>query len=299
MKLCTTTGDFSLHAKDDFEKVLEISLAGFKYVDFSMYDNETSVYMHDGWRETIKKLKGYADNLGVKFVQAHSPAFETLETLDPNENWQEKFEQTLRSIEICKELDIPVTVVHAGVKRNSSKEETFELNKKFYDLLLPTMEKTGVTVLVENVGINDNNGRYYFNSGKRLAEFIDYYDHPLLQACFDFGHGNAFNNNYNDVICLGERLKAIHYNDNNGVTDMHTIPFLSTLDNNASMKALIDINYSGYFTFECTGAVKSKIKNFDNVNGLGNLSLDVIRAYEKVLYQTGKYLLSAYNVFEE
>ena len=225
MKLCTTTGDFSLYANNDFEKVLEISNAGFKYADFSMYNNETSAYMHDGWRDSIRELKDYADSLGVKFVQAHSPAFETLETLDPNENWQEKFEQTLRSIEICKELDIPCTVVHAGVKRNSSKEETFELNKKFYDLLLPTIEKTGVTVLVENVGINDNNGRYYFNSGERLAEFIDYYGHPLLQACYDFGHGNVFKNYHDDLICLGKRLKAIHYNDNNGVTDMHTIPF--------------------------------------------------------------------------
>ena len=92
MKLCTTTGDFSLHINNDFDKLLEISIAGFKYVDFSMYLNEASAYMHDGWRESIKKLKDYADSLGVKFVQAHSPAFETLETLDPNENWQEKFE---------------------------------------------------------------------------------------------------------------------------------------------------------------------------------------------------------------
>ncbi len=299
MKLCTTTGDFSLHAKNDFEKVLEISLAGFKYLDFSMYENEASQYMRDDWRETIKKLKDYADSLGVKFVQAHSPAFETLETLDPNENWQEKFQQTLRSIEICKELDIPFAVIHAGVKRNSSKEETIELNKKFYDLLLPTMEKTGVTVLVENVGISDNNGRYYLNSGKRLAEFIDYYGHPLLQACYDFGHGNVFKNAYEDVTHLGKRLKAIHYNDNDGVRDMHTIPFLSTLDNDSSVKALIDANYSGYFTFECSGIVKYNVKKFDDSKGIDNLSIDVVRAYERALYQTGKYLLSAYGVFEE
>lgn len=299
MKLCTTTGDFSLHTKDDFEKVLEISRAGFKYVDFSMYGNEASAYMGDGWRETIKKLKDYAESLGLKFVQAHSPAFETLETLYPNENWQEKFEQTVRSIEICKELDIPYTVIHAGVKRNSSKEETLELNKKFYDLLLPTMEKTGVMVLVENVGVNDNNGRYYLNSGKRLAEFIDYYDHPLLKACYDFGHGNVFKNNYEDVMSLGDKLKAIHYNDNDGARDMHTIPFLQTLDNDSSIKALIDVNYKGYFTFESNGLIQLNVKKFDNAKRLGNLSIDVVRAYEKALYQTGKYLLSAYNLFEE
>jgi hypothetical protein len=45
--------------------------------------------------------------------------------------------------------------------------------------------------------------------------------------------------------------------------------------------------------------IQSNVKKFDNLKGLGNASIDVIRAYEKALYQTGKYLLSAYNVFEE
>lgn len=299
MKLCTSTGDFSLHCKNDFERVKEVALAGFKYVDFNMYGNETQAYMHDGWREDIKRLKDYAGELGVKFVQAHSPAFETLETLNPNENWNEKLKETIRSIEICELLDIPMTVVHAGVKRNTPKEQTLKLNKEFYDLLLPTMEKTGVMVLVENVGANDNNGRYYFNSGERLAEFIDYYNHPLLKGCYDIGHGNVFRTQYQDIIALGDRLKAIHYNDNDGVSDMHTIPFLSTLDNDTAMKGLIDISFGGPFTLECTNTIKHRIKSFDNLKGLDNRSLEVVRAFEKALYQTGKYLLSAYGMFEE
>lgn len=299
MKLCTTTGDFSCHAKTEFDKIKELSLAGFKYADLSMYGDEAQAFMHDNWREEVKKLKDYASELGVTFVQAHSPAFETLETLDPNENWQEKLDQTIRSIEVCKELDIPMTVVHAGVKRNTSKEETLKLNKDFYNLLLPTMEKTGVMVLVENVGVQDNNGRYYLNSGERLKEFIEYFDHPLLQACYDVGHGNVFRNQYEDILTLNSHLKAIHYNDNDGKRDMHCAPFLSTLDNYSVIKALAEINFSGPFTFECTETIKSKLKEFDKTNNLDNLSLDVLRAYEKALYETGKYLLSAFDLFEE
>ena len=299
MKLCTTTGDFSHHCNNEHDKIKEVKDAGFKYIDFSMYNNECAQFMCDDWREKVKRIKGYAEDLGVQFVQAHSPAFETLETLDPNEDWNEKFNQTIRSIEICKELGIPMTVVHAGVKRNTPKEQTMELNKKFYQLLVPTMEKTGVYVLVENVGIEDNNGRYYLNSGERVAEFVDYFNHPLLKACWDIGHGNVFGKQYEHITTVGKRLMAIHYNDNDRVRDMHSAPFLATLDNDDAIRALIDIGFNGPFTFECTGTIKYKLKAFDKLKGLDNLSLEIVRAYEKALYETGKYLLNAYGVYED
>ena len=299
MKLCTTTSDFYTHCNNEFEKIKELHDAGFKYVDFSMYSDECVQFMGNDWRELAKRIKFYADELGVQFVQAHSPAFETLETLDPNENWQDKFNQTMRSIEVCKELEIPMTVVHAGVKRNTPGEQTMELNKKFYEMLLPTMEKTGVYVLVENVGIKDNQGRYYLNSGERVAQFVDYFNHPLLKACWDIGHGNVFGNQYEHITTIGNRLKAIHYNDNDKMRDMHYAPFLAALDNDDPIRALIDIDFKGPFTFECSGTINSKVKAFDKLKNLNNLSLDVVRAYEKALYQTGKYLLTAYDIFEE
>jgi sugar phosphate isomerase/epimerase len=299
MKLCTTTGDFAPLLNNDFDKIKELSLAGFKYVDFSMYGNETRAYMGDNWKEEIKKLKDYALELGIQFVQAHSPAFETLETLDPNENFDEKLKETIRSIEVCKELDIPMTVVHAGVKRNTGLEETYKLNRDFYNLLVPTMEKTGVKVLVENVGINDNNGRHYLNSAERLIDFINYFNHPLLQACWDVGHANVFENQYDEILKLKNHLLAIHYNDNDKKSDLHTIPFLQTLDNDKIVRALIDVGFKGPFTFECTFTVAPKLKKFEKQLDKNLNSLKVARAYEKALFETGKYLLQAYDIYEE
>ena len=299
MKLCTTTGDFSLHCANDAEKIKEIAAAGFKYVDFSMYGDEARAYLHDNWKEDIKRLKGVADELGIKFVQAHSPAFETLETLRPEENWEEKLKETIRSIEICGELGIPMTVIHAGVKRNTGREQTLELNKQFYNLLIPVMEKTGVNVLVENVGILDNNGRHYLNSAERLLEFVEYFNHPLLHACWDVGHANRFGKQLEQIKLLGKHLYAIHYNDNDKQSDSHAHPFLLSLDNDDVMRGLIEARFSGPFTFECTNTIKCKLHDFDALNNRPNHSIDVMRAYEKALYQTGKYLLSSYGVFEE
>lgn len=296
MKLCTTTEDFKAYYSGDADKLREVAAAGFHYADFSMYNNEAAAYMHDGWREDIRRLKAVADELGITFVQAHSPAFETLETLDPREDPEEKTRQTIRSIEICGELGIPMTVVHAGVKRNTPEEETYRLNKAFYNRLLPAMEKTGVCVLVENVGIADNNGRVYMNSAERLLNFVAYFDHPLLGVCWDVGHGNVFGKQYDQIVKLGKHLRAIHYNDNDRVKDLHTAPFLSTLDNDDAMRALVDVGFQGPFTFEATGKIQHKLAAFDKRNGCKGASLPVARAYEKALYETGKYLLTSYGI---
>lgn len=298
MKLCTTTGDFSKYFSSDLDKVQQIAAAGFRYVDLSMYGNEAAAYMHDGWKDDIHRLRDGAEALGVQFVQAHSPAFETLETLDPREDPVQKTLGTIRSIEICAELGIPMTVVHAGVKRNTPEEETFRLNKAFYEKLLTTMEKTGVMVLVENVGIADNQGRFYMNTAQRLLDFIEYFDHPLLGICWDIGHANVFAPQHDEICKLGKHLKAIHYNDNDGKRDLHTAPFLATLDNDDAIRGLIDVGFTGPFTFESTGLMHGILSGFEGKEGLSKDSLPLAQAYEKVLYETGKYLLNSYGIFE-
>lgn len=300
MKLCTTTKDFAYYYSNDEDRIRELHRAGFKYVDYSMISNETAAYMHSGWRDDAKRLKEFADNLGVTFLQMHSPEFEALETIDPNENWEEKLQQTLRSIEVAGELGIKSTVVHAGVKRNTSWEEHKRLNKKFYELLLPTMEKTGVNVLVENVGLADNSGRCFLNNGTRVREFVEYFNHPLLHACWDIGHGNVFPNQSEEMKKVGEHLYAIHYNDNFGdERDMHTIPFLGNGNHAENIRTLLDMGFKGPLTFECVFVTVPHLQNFDKSVGREGGSLELRRAYERLLFETGKYMLESLGAYEE
>ena len=300
MKLCTTTKDFAHYFENDEDRIRELARAGFKYIDYSMISDEVVPYMNSDWRDRAKRLKATADELGVTFLQMHSPEFETLETIDPNESWEDKLAQTLRSIEIAGELGIPSTVVHAGVKRNTSWEEHKRLNKEFYELLLPTMEKTGVNVLVENVGKADNTGRCFLNTGERVREFVEYFDHPLLHACWDIGHGNAFPDQDLEMKIVGEHIYAIHYNDNFGDTrDSHTIPFLGNLDNARAIRALLDIGFKGPLTFEAVFVTVPQLYEFDKAVGREKQSIEIKRAYERVLFETGKYMLESFGAYEE
>ena len=304
MKIATTTGDFGRYQLNDIEIINELNKAGFKYVDLSMYEfTPDSPYMKDSWREEVKKLKAEARRLGMSFVQAHSQGGNPLSENESQVDFLIK--ATLRSIEICAELDIKNTVVHPGQMLGISKEEWFVKNKAFYEKLLPTAEKLGINILIENSCAVNSGACYWANTGKDMREFLEFVNHPNLHACWDTGHGNCDGAQYDNIKALGEELYAIHYNDNRGSCDEHLLPFLGTLNHDEVINALIDINYKGCFTLECCSTLRpdkywlGNRKSFDGENRLSNPPLFMQQKLEELLYNTAKHILTSYSLFEE
>lgn len=302
MKLATTTEDFCKYYPDDDKgRIIELAKAGFKYIDLSLFNNETDKYLGDDWKDKIKQLKTLADDLGVQFVQMHSPALFEAGVCD--DAFMHGLKTTIRSIEICKELNIACTVVHgADNPEVSNKEQKFELNRKWYEQLIPVMEYTGVEVLTENSPAKKRlNWWYPMVTGKDLFDLCEYVGHPLFHACWDTGHANMQNNQYDDIVAVGKHLKAIHFNDNDGVNDLHTAPFMGNMNVDEIMQALIAVNYTGAVTFESPSILGSAKKRrvFNGENRLSVAPLEVYRASEKLLYEIGKSILSAYDLFED
>lgn len=307
MKLATSTGDFKRYCNNEFECVKELYDAGFRYVDLNMYTlNENSALIKDDWREYAIRLKDYADSLNVKFVQAHSQGG------NPFSKKQEEVDfivkSTKRSIEVCEVLGIKNTVVHSGYSLELSKEEWFEKNKKFYELFFPLMEKCGVNVLCENNAYSNTRDNYFINTAKDMREFIKYVNHHLFHGCWDTGHANCNGSQYDEILTLGDEAYAIHYNDNHGVKDDHIAPFMGRMNNDEVINALIDSKFKGYLTFECgaslinstlwTGHRRSFIKD-GKPNLLSEPQIFMQRHIDKMLYETGKWMLETYGIFEE
>ena len=302
MKIATTTGDFATLCQTDEERIRELHRAGFRYIDFNMYTfTPDSPYMGESWREEAEKLLSLANSLGMKFVQAHSQGGNPLDAA------QRDFivRATIRSIEICGVLGIPCTVVHAGVNKAISKEEWFRANKDFYAALFPTMEKCGVMVLCENSTAKNMGGAYYINTGKDMREFIDYVNHPLFGGCWDTGHANCEGSQYDEIMALGDKLHAIHYNDNRGGGDEHVAPFLGTLNHDEVISALIDVGFKGYFTLECDSSLRpynywqGDRRGFEKSDKLREPQLFMQRHIEKMMYETSEWMLKSYDIFEE
>ncbi|MBQ9393373.1 MAG: sugar phosphate isomerase/epimerase [Oscillospiraceae bacterium] len=300
MKLATTTGDFAQYAATWEECVQWIHDAGFRYIDFGGAGDRAFV-RDDGWQDRAKRLNDYAQNLGMQFVQMHSP--DGINPLDPVRQ-DELVAMTNRSIEVCAVMGISQTVVHPGTWPGMTKEEFFKENRAFFSRLFPSMEKTGVNVLVENTTRkNVPPDTYDLFTGEDMAEFLRYVNHPLLHAVWDTGHGNVDGPQYENIVALGKELYGLHIHDNNGWADEHSIPYFGTLSLDGLMHGLLDVGYQGYFTFEAIRALEYKNGQaprykFEGDRRLRHPTAELQMAAEKLLYAIGKHCLTAYDVFE-
>lgn len=306
MKIATTTADFGFYCQTDAERIRELHRAGFRYIDLNMYAFKPDcAYMGENWRDAVREIKDVADELGMTFVQAHSQGGNPLS--EDAEHVDFLLRATIRSIEICEMLGIKNTVVHNGFAKGLSKEEWFARNKAFYEQLFPTMERCGVNVLCENSTASNMGECYFINTGKDMREFIEYVGHPMIHGCWDTGHANCEGAQYDEIMAIGEELYAIHYNDNHGKKDEHVAPFLGTLNHDEVISALVDVGFKGYFTLECDSSLvryshwPSKRRRFEKTEErerLADPQLFMQRYIEAMMYDTAKWMLESYDLFE-
>ena len=297
MKLATTTGDFFAYTNSQALALEHIRRAGFKYADYNFgcdYKERTGVYS-DFDRHTEEILKA-TDKLGIKLIQAHAPMGK------PLEDGGALLADTLVCIDACGAWGIPNIVVHSGYVRGLSPEETFERNKEFFMPLLKRAEKYGVNILVENFNRMSIDGLYWIDNAPDLLRMVECVDHPLFHAVWDVGHANMQEMPQDEALrMLGGHVRALHIQDNMGDKDSHLVPFLGTMNLDAVMTGLFDIDYKGYFTFE-VGAFftpESKRREFARSTRLSSAPIELRDAFERYLYELGKCILEKYDCFEE
>ena len=298
MLLATTTEDFHPFTSDHRERVRLCAEAGFRSIDLSLYTPAMGDPLFGAdWQKAAEELLSYAERLGVRFVQCHAPAVNCLADYD------KAVTLTERAIEICGVLHIPIMVTHAGYDAATDEDAWRDGNLRFYRALMPTAERNGVCVLVENSAHVNIKG-YYLYDGKALRAFFDAMNHPSFGVCWDTGHANMEGAQYEEILTLGDALRAVHFNDNRGERDEHLIPFMGTMNVNEVVHALLDVGFRGPFTFEATSPFRphrfwlGNRRAFPADERITHATLDMQRALERTLYETGRAILSAYGLFE-
>lgn len=299
MKLATTTGDFSRYTEDQAEAVKYIREAGFRYIDYSFnldYKRQNGFFGEDPAAH-LAKMKEAAKANGVCFVQAHAPMG------DPIKEGNIGFsEATARCIEAAAALGIPNIVIHTGYETGLSREETFERNAAFFRPLLALADRLNITLLAENFNKMCVDGLYWIDNATDLLAFIEFVNHPRLQAVLDAGHDNMQKTTRGEAVrLLGTHLRALHVQDNPGGDDSHMMPFYGTLDIDSLMEGLLEVGYKGYFTFESSSMMKRYAPKDLPADAppLARPPLSLRIAEEKLLYEIGKTILSTYGCFEE
>lgn len=301
MKLATTTSDFSLYTTSTAEAMEYIAQAGFKYIDYSFGNDyaENKGIFSENWEEYLQELLQKAEKLGVRFVQSHAPMGRPIVQ---GEGYQPFIEANLRCIEACAKLGIDNVVIHTGYAEGLSREECFDENKRFFEALIPTAKRCGVYILIENFNKMCIPGLYWIDNATDLNALADYIDSPWIKCCFDIGHANLQETSQSDELkILGDRVHAIHVQDNCGDDDYHLAPFFGTTNFDDVINGLKTIGYKGYFTFEACSMFSSphRRRPFDGEKRLKKAPLDLRIKAEALLYEIGKAILSAYDMFEK
>ena len=311
MKLSISTDALAAYKDeglDDRGVIKEIAGTGFKCVDYDLTRANFENPERDGQR-----LKMYFEEFGVTGGQAHAPGIDF-----SNIKNRAKWSDAARCLVFCKWAGIKQIVIHPSACPGNSREEFFDNNVAFYKSLIPYIEETCVEVLIENIG--NYADPYYLFNGCALREMVDRVDHPMVFACWDTGHANHFlkqdNEQYPSIRALGDKLHAIHFQDNVGDIsdtrqhhriDMHLLPYMTwagTLNYDAVLKGLVDIGYKGTFSFEPSGLqVRRYIDPFmlegKEINALRLPPLKIWNVVYSALYEIGKYMLETYGVYEE
>ena len=314
MKLATSTGDFSWYTNSVSEEIRSFKDSKFRYINLEQPGSLPAYFAEsdDDWKRLADEWGNAAADAGVTFVVSHAPCLRMpgsnhLQPADA-ETYRANLRAFRRSIEICHVLNIDRIVVHACP--NGNKEEFYKYNYRFYRDMFDLMEKHQISVLTENF---DYPG-LHLSTGDDLREFIEYVDHPLLAACWDTAHGNMNSetrkiSQYQNIIAIGDQLKGLHISDNFGDCHHHSWPFAGIINFDSVMQGLVDVNYDGYFTFEASYTLLHHKNipyhrepwehNGQIVTKLLDPSIELKKSAVELLYETGKYMLEAYNCFSE
>lgn len=116
--------------------------------------------------------------------------------------------------------------------------------------LLPTAEKLGVHLNIENIFFNG-----YLMTPGEMADFVDHFDSPNLHVHFDTGNIMLFQFPEHWIAQLSKRIKNVHLKEfTKKGTDHSLEAFRPLLDGTTNWPAVLDAfdqtGYRGYVTFE-------------------------------------------------
>ncbi len=233
----------------DFLKMLR--KCGFDGVDL----NFSGDFFQSDQLETIV---GNLNEAGLVCAQVHLPTYGLFADSSKDDP------ETERRIEFVLSVMPKLNTCWAAAHVRSAVESGFDRNRAMQDnirwlkRLCGIAEKYGVGIAVENMPtFPDRPDAPFFSSRiEDQCELIDVVDHPLLGACWDFGHAHL-NIQHKDktqqelLLTLGSRLKIVHAHSNYATRDSHLPPAIGSVDWEDALTGLKKIGYDGFFSLEC------------------------------------------------
>lgn len=259
---------------------------GFSCADFSLnsYLLNSSIYkerINDFFDKSVSELEMYfethkegAINAGIEINQIHMPYPIYVPTISDEVN-EYLYKQVMpKSMAVCHYLGCKNIVVH-GLKVSGylgTEEAEWRKTEEILEWIAPMAKEMGITICIENLygmsagRITEGPCCDAHKAVERIERFNEKYHAEVLGFCFDTGHANLVGIDMERFITtLGSHLKVLHIHDNDGIEDLHQIPFTftRTRENKSStnwggfVRGLRNICYNGVLSFETAPVLSS------------------------------------------
>lgn len=271
------------------EKAIEyVAKSGFDAWDFSMfamckYDWGTNSVLatdhplsSNNYLAFARRLKQIGLDNGIHCNQSHAP-FPVY--------CKEIRSYLKRAIECTAEAGGKICVIHPDNYKSAQE------NAEMYSELLPFAKDCGIKIATENMWCWDNeldqSSFAACATPKSFCEHIDVLNDNFMVACLDIGHAEMRGSDTTAtemIKALDHRLQALHIHDNDKWHDSHQIPFSMDIDFVPIIKALKEINYSGYFTLEADKYLSdfSADNVFDGIKNMSDSAKRLVEIYNSI-----------------
>ena len=230
-----------LDLETGFERIKK---AGFDCIDLNLdvflknselYQGEMNRFFEQSMEELRQYFTSYqegAEQYSLSWSQMHAPY--PVWVLGREEQNRIMIETvTPKCLAIAGFLGIPYVVIHPFKMqyRQTCREERRQ-NLTFFKNLIQPAREHNVTICLENL-YESVGGRLVEGVCSAPEEAVRYIDSLNEEAgeerfgfCLDTGHLNLVKRPpYETVLRLGRRIKILHLHENDGIEDLHQIPY--------------------------------------------------------------------------
>ena len=229
----------------DFEAAFrKMRLHGFDCIDLNLArttpNDNLNLYAQseEYFESTLKKLRAAAEKEGIEIYQCHGPWRHPPKdaTEEDRAEWKAYMEKGMYGTYLvgCKYFVIhPIMPFGTGAEPDS--EMFYKLNYEFFKSLIPTAEKYGVIICVENMPF----AAHSIARPAEIANFVKDLDSDSIAMCLDTGHSEILKVKAADAVrIMKDKLVTLHVHDNDTYGDRHECPFFGAVDWIAFREAL-------------------------------------------------------------
>ena len=190
----------------------ELKEIGFSFIDYNIKANFTIEQLNNDFHTIC--------NSGLFINQVHLPYISKEGILDTKEKYDEYIESCKRGLIFCMENCISFAVLHPVTFEKWMKDygilNRYEANLFYIKELLSMTKNSSCYLAIENLPCQE------FSSPIEFKKLFTDINTNNIGLCFDSGHAIINNYNYSDFRdSLGDKIKVLHLNSNDGETDLH------------------------------------------------------------------------------